>query len=159
MLIKNKILVARSSQNILFFRQEWDEDEELKLWNQYHCIRSRGFISSERKSKYFQVIEDEYIKFYKFEDEKNFHPVLQNVMYNFTQSSMLLFSEDQKFCISFKTNQQDLSLYKRKMIHDFKVNQDQSCYENALGVSIVGGVGFIVAVNDTLTTYDQITFN
>lgn len=43
-LIYNRALIARSSSNILFFKQTWDEVNEKWKWVQYNCIPARGFI-------------------------------------------------------------------------------------------------------------------
>jgi len=42
-LIYEKALVARSSGDILFFKQEEDEEGK-KKWKLYHQIEQRGFI-------------------------------------------------------------------------------------------------------------------
>ena len=43
-LIFNKVLIARSSGDILFFKIEKDEDNKEYKWVQYHEIELRGFI-------------------------------------------------------------------------------------------------------------------
>ena len=52
----------------------------------------------------FNIIEDQYIKFYAIDDEETWEPKLQNVMFNFMQCSMMVLGEHQRFCITYKQN-------------------------------------------------------
>ena len=49
-----------------------------------------------------QVIEDNYIQFYKIEDHDLGKPILKNVMFNYMDCSMILFGGRQNICVSYK---------------------------------------------------------
>ena len=45
-LIYNKVLVARSSREVFFFKLEVDEEDETKrVWVNYHTIKKAAFLS------------------------------------------------------------------------------------------------------------------
>jgi len=66
---KGKLLIARSSTNILLFKQTYDEDLGRKRWSNFQTIPSKGFISSNRKINKFQVVEDMHIHFYSIDED------------------------------------------------------------------------------------------
>lgn len=72
----------------MLFRHEEDDDGK-HVWTNYSKIKSRGFISGNRLSKKFAIVEDNYIKFIELDDDNN--PVINNVMYNFIKCSMMIF--------------------------------------------------------------------
>ena len=105
-------------------------DPTKQEWVIYHHVKSKGFISGNRQSNIFQVIEDEHIHFFEM-DEATQLPTLKNVMMNYMHCGMMIFGEHQKFCITFKSNQADFNLYQRKMQHRFKVKVCSEDFENA----------------------------
>jgi len=74
-LYQNEILITRSSQQILFFRRMYDKKENIKTWQQYHSFQSKGLVSGNQSTGTFQIIEDQYIKFYEI-NEKDWIPKL-----------------------------------------------------------------------------------
>ena len=70
-----KILVARSSEDILFFKlmknmEQEDENEPFynaEQWLQYYKIPSRGFVFGSAIKNRFQIVEDGHIHFCDFE--------------------------------------------------------------------------------------------
>ena len=65
-------------------------------------------------------------------------------MMNFMACGMMLFVESQKFCVTFKQNQNNFTSYKRKVNHDFKVKVNDSNFSGAIGTNIQNEGVFIV---------------
>ena len=63
-LVYDQALVCRSSCEILFFRIEFDEDEERRMWKQYHILDHRGFIYYINGNIRLQIVTDDFIYFY-----------------------------------------------------------------------------------------------
>ena len=81
-LINEECLVARSSGDILFFKQEVNEITELLEWKQYLVIPARGFIYYIKGNVRIQITTDEKIYFYLI-DKDTLMPTLENVMFNY----------------------------------------------------------------------------
>ena len=43
--IYNKVLVVRSSREVLFFKMEMDEEQGKRMWINYHTIQRVTFLS------------------------------------------------------------------------------------------------------------------
>jgi len=80
-LVYERALIARSSQDILFFRIEKDE-EGRRMWQQYHDIPLMGFIYYIKKNTRIQVTTADKVHFYTIDNE-TLMPTLENVMSNF----------------------------------------------------------------------------
>ena len=65
---KSQVLITRSSNVIKFFKQEHSETQDRKIWTEYHEIKSTGFVSTNRHTNMFQVIEDKHIYFYTIDE-------------------------------------------------------------------------------------------
>lgn len=120
-LVYNQALIARSSSDILFFKQQWDDIEERVRWKQYHVIEARGFIYYIKGNVRIQITTDELIYFYLI-DLKTLEPQLENVMYNYMNCTQMMFGSKVRYCITYKTNQRSFQVYTRKFWHNFKVN-------------------------------------
>jgi hypothetical protein len=155
---QNEILITRSSMQILFFRKMQDKSTGNKVWQQYHSFQSKGLVSGNQSVGTFQVIEDQYINFYEF-CEETWIPKLQNVMMNFMQCGMILFVESQKFCITYKQNQNNFTSYKRKVNHDFKVRVNDGNFCGAVGSNIENEEVFIVHHNGQLILFDDADYS
>jgi len=53
----------------------YDKKEDVKTWQQYHSFQSKGLVSGNQSTGTFQIIEDQYIKFYEI-NEKDWIPKL-----------------------------------------------------------------------------------
>ena len=93
MIWKDKVIIVRSSQQIFFFKRDFDEENECDMWQNYHTVDSSGFVSGNKKFNRFQLIEDKFIYFYEI-DEEDFTPKLLNTMVNFMECGMMIFSEN-----------------------------------------------------------------
>ena len=82
--IYSKVLIARSSNQVLFFKEteEIEEDIIVKRWQIFHSLNERGFIYFIRGNKQVQITTDKLIYFYHI-DPDTLEPKLENCMYNF----------------------------------------------------------------------------
>jgi hypothetical protein len=126
-------------------------------WHQYFKMKSRGFVTGKRAYGQFQVIEDKYIKLFEICPE-TMKPILKNVMVNFIGCSMLLFGEDKDLCITYKTNQEGLNIFVRRMTHDFKTKIINKNYNKSIGINIESYNNFIVANGGQLIIYNDFSY-
>lgn len=80
-LIKETCLVARSSGNILFFKRIYDEKTEKWYWTEYFKLQHKGLLYFIKGNIRINITTDEKIYFYLV-NNKEYTPVLENVMYN-----------------------------------------------------------------------------
>lgn len=85
-------------------------------------------------------------------------PILKNVMVNFIGCSMLLFGEDKDLCITYKTNQEGLNMFVRRMTHDFKTKIISNNYNKSIGINIDSFNNFMVANDGQLIIYDDFSY-
>ena len=120
-MVNSRALIARSSSQILFFKQMIDEeDETIKEWKQYNVVNRRGFIFFIKGNKRIQITTDEKIYFYLI-DPETFEPTLENVMFNFMGCNQMMFGSRVKYGITYKANQKSFDIYRRKYEHDFRI--------------------------------------
>jgi len=81
-LVNGKALIARSSSQILFFKQVTDEFTLEKAWQIYWTLNIRGFIYFIKGNKRIQICTDKKIFVYLI-DPSTFEPKLENVINNF----------------------------------------------------------------------------
>lgn len=152
-----EVLIVRSSHKILFFKLEENKDTEKDEWQCYHSFDSQGRLSGNRCCSMFQIIQDDYILFYEIQNE-DFIPKLENVMMNFLGCGMMIYGEEQTFCITFKMNQANFFIYQRKLNHDFMVTLNNEDFENSLGINIKGNNTFLVAREGEVIIYDDLSY-
>ena len=131
-LLFDQALIVRSSSSILFFKI----DQETKLWTQYHKIpKMRGNIFFIKGNVRFQITTDEKVYFYLI-DKNTLMPKPENVMYNFMNCSQMMFGSLVRYCITFKTNQPNFSIWVRKAFHNFKVALTNENMEGSMGANL-----------------------
>ena len=54
-------------------------------------------------------------------DKDTLEPQLENIMYNYMQSSVMMFGPLVRFGITYKTNEPGYCCYTKKYLHNFKV--------------------------------------
>lgn len=154
---RGEVLIVRSSHRILFFKLEKNEDTEKDEWQCYHSFESQGRLSGNRSCNQFQIIQDDYIRFYEIQDE-DYKPQLVNVMMNFLSCGMMVYGEEDTFCITFKMNQANFYIYQRKLNHDFMVRLNNENFENSLGINVKGNNTFLVARDGEVLVYDDLSY-
>ena len=81
-LVNDKALIARSSSQILCFKQVLDKFTHEKSWKCYCTLEHRGFIYFIKGNKRIQITTDKKIYVYLI-DPETFMPKLENVINNF----------------------------------------------------------------------------
>jgi len=119
-LVYNKALVARSSQDIVFFKFVFDDQEQKKKWKQYFCLHHRGFLSFNKGNIRIQITTDDRIYFYLM-DKETLEPKLENVMFNYLACTQMLFGKKVKYSVTFSAGQRAFDIHRRKATHNFKV--------------------------------------
>ena len=73
-MFRNKVLVVKTTNKILFFKWGKSEDTEENLWVKYDQMESQGSIFGVKDLNRFAIIETEYIRICEFkicDDEKD----------------------------------------------------------------------------------------
>lgn len=156
-LVYGAALVARSSSDILFFKQEVNEITELLEWKQYLVIPARGFIYYIKGNVRIQITTDEKIYFYLI-DKDTLMPTLENVMFNYMGCNHLMFGSKVRYGISYKSNERSFQIYRRKYYHNFKVPIFDANMERALGIELETLGRFMCTRVDEVLIYNSETY-
>lgn len=156
-LVYNQALIARSSSDILFFKQVYDDNTETVKWKQYKVIEARGFIYYIKGNVRIQITTDEKIYFYLI-DQVTLEPILENVMYNYMNCTQMMFGSKVKYCITYKTNQKSFQIYRRKFLHNFKVTVNNENLEGSKGLEFAKLSVFLVTKVDKVIIYNSSTY-
>ena len=81
-------------------------------------------------------------------DPITFEPTLENVMYNFMGCSEMMFGSRVRYGITYKTNQKSFDIYRRKFMHDFKLNVVSANLDGSRGLPIESMGAFLVSKID-----------
>jgi hypothetical protein len=156
-LIYNKVIVARSSKSVYFFREEEDEETGDKLWVQYHTIDKPAFISFTEGNVRLQLIENEMIYFYVI-DKETWMPKLDSVMSNYLVCNQMIIDRNVRYCISFKANQKDFMITRSKYNHEFMVQLNNQNLEKQIGLCLDNKDAFLVSHTDKVIIYNSNTY-
>mmetsp|Transcript_801 Transcript_801/g.1008 ORF Transcript_801/g.1008 Transcript_801/m.1008 type:complete len:398 (-) Transcript_801:899-2092(-) len=156
-LVYNQALISRSSSDIYFFKIEFDEVKNRRVWKQYNVINKRGFIYYIRGNVRIQITTDDRIYFYLIEPD-TLEPILENVMYNYMNCNQMMFGAKVRYCITYKTNQKSFVIYRRKYMHNFKVPVISENLEAAKGLELQTMNTFLVSKVDKVIIYDSNNF-
>ena len=157
-LIYNKALVVRTSDCIMFFRQEFDNEKRSYFWKSYHKIDIQGTIYFINGNQRIQITTEENIYVYNI-DYETLEPTLENVMFNFMECDQMMFGSQRKFCITYKKNEKNFEVRTRKFNTNFRIQLDNDNFEASKGISIFSANVFIVSKDNEIFVYDSITFN
>lgn len=163
-MFRNKVLVVRSSEHILFFRWAREDEDDEERWLQYDRMASRGFINGSKKLNRFTIIEDRHIHFCEFSitedqtDADTFRPRCVNTMLNFFETGMLVLGDKAPYAIAYKEAEPDFKMFTRKMHQDFRAAVNGRSFENAIGLTIEDVNHFFVADDEKIYTFDDITY-
>lgn len=156
-LINETALVARSSAQILFFRLYLDEFTGQKNWINYFTIEEGGNIYHIKGNKRIQIVTDTQIFFYLI-DLETYEVTLENLMNNFMNCSIMMFGPKVKYGITYKTNEQSFDIFRRKYVHDFKVNTVALDLDGSRGLPIESMEAFLVSKIDEIKFFDINSF-
>lgn len=85
-------------------------------------------------------------------------PELENVLYNYMGCNQMMFGSRVRYGITYKTNQRSFDIYKRKYMHNLKVNVMAENFEGAFGLSMHKMGIFLVAKVDKIYIFSSDTF-
>ena len=156
-LVYNQALVFRSSSDILFYKLKKNEVTGLREWKQYNSIAERGSIYYIKGNARIQITTDEKIYFY-FINEDTLQPNLDNVMFNYMNCSQMMFGSKVKYGITYKINQRSFVIYRRKYLHNFKVNVVDENLEGSKGLELKSMDIFLCSKIDKVVMYDSMNF-
>ena len=149
-LLFDQALVTQSSGSIIFFKI----DPETGMFTEYTRLTGmRGQIYFIKGNKRIQVTTDERIYFYLI-DPETLEPTLENVMFNYMNCSQMMFGAKVRFCVTFKQNQQDFSIWCRKYYHNFKVTITEQDLEGSCGANIPSSDQCVIAHGANVVVYD-----
>lgn len=76
-------------------------------------------------------------------------------MLNFLGCGMMIYGEEQTYCITYKMNQENFNIFQRNLNHDFMVRLNNQNYENSIGINIKGNDVFLVAHEGQVIVFDD----
>lgn len=103
------------------------------------------------------MITDQNIYFFKI-DPDSFEPILDNVMFNFMDCSMMLFGSKVKFGICYKFLSNSFEVYMSQYEHDFLVPVVEEDCEGSKGLELKTINSFLVTKVDKIIMYDSETY-
>lgn len=79
-------------------------------------------------------------------------------MFNFMGCSEMMFGSRVRYGITYKTNQLSFDIYRRKFIHDFKLNVVPCNLDGSRGLPVESMGAFLVSKIDKIHFYDMDTY-
>jgi len=80
-------------------------------------------------------------------------PELENVMYNYTGCTQMMFGKKVKYCVTYKTGEKSFDIYKQKLLHNLRVPISHENLEKA-GIIVLHNLKvFFVLDDDFIKTY------
>lgn len=130
-----------------------DEFTGEKEWRNYYTIEDGGNISYIKNNKRVQVVTDTKIYFYMV-DLQTYEVIPENVMTNFMNCSIMMFGPQVKYGITYKSNEQSFDIYRKKYVHDYKVNTVAMNLDGSRGLPIESLDAFLVSKIDKIMFFD-----
>ena len=103
-------------------------------------------------NKRIQITTDSHIYFYIM-DRDTLEPSLENVMNNYMECNMMMFGSKVNYCITYKQNQKDFVIYRRKYYHSFKSQIREEDYTNSQVIDVKSMNKFFVSKMDEIHVY------
>ena len=137
-LFSNKILICTHSSNILFFKRDSinheeildEKDHHLYHWKQYHSLPLEGNIFHNLDSEKIIITTLEKIYLYII-DPESLLPQLQSVMYNNIKCRYLISSPNNIAYIKYNVGQSEFEMFNRKYMHCFRAQIDSFTKDQA----------------------------
>jgi hypothetical protein len=85
-------------------------------------------------------------------------PTLENVLANYMNASQCMFGKRVRYGITYKTNEQSFVLYRRKYMHNLRVNVNNNDFEGAFGLCLNTLNVFLIAKVDQIFIFDSHTY-
>lgn len=123
----------------------------------YETLEFGGNIFFIKGNRRIQIVTDDKIYFYNI-DQETFMPEIENVMNNFMNCSMMMFGAKGIYGITYKINEGNFDLYRRKYIHDYKVTVVDMDLDGSRGLPIESMNAFLVSKKNKVIFFSQDTF-
>lgn len=91
-----------------------------------------------------QITNISHIYFYLI-DTKTLLPTLENVMTNFMLCNQMMIGAAKRYSITYKTNEKDFEIYRRKFMHNLRVCVNDKNFEGAKAVELPKSNLFLVS--------------
>ena len=156
-LVYEKVLIARSSSSVLFFRLEHDKLTLQRTWKCYKVLKVRGFIYFIKGNIRIQITTDKKIYIYLV-DADTLEPTLENVINNFMSCNRMMFGSKVKYCITFKTNQKSFDIWSRVNQHSFNSNVLQENLDGSVGLPMESMDAFLVGRDNYVKFFNIDTY-
>ena len=91
-------------------------------------------------------------------DDHTFIPEIENVMNNYVNCSMMMFGKKGVYGITYKTNEGNFDVYRRKYIHDYKVPVVNVDLDGSKGLPVESMNAFLITQQNVIKFYDVDTF-
>ena len=91
-------------------------------------------------------------------DEDTYEPTLENVMLNYMKCSTMMFGSKVRYGITYKIKSKSFNIYRRKYVHDYKVNVLKANLEGSISLNFDTLDMFLCSQIDKVLMYDSINF-
>jgi hypothetical protein len=79
-------------------------------------------------------------------------------MYNYMGCNQMMFGSRVRYGISYKSNQKNFTIYRRKYMHNLKVCVNATNFEGCKGIELVSHNTILVTNLDQVLIFDSETF-
>ena len=156
-LFDQQALIARCSNKILFFKQEFDLMLKKYVWINYHQIKEKGFVYYIKGNIRIQITTETKIYFYIM-DKETLMPKLENVMFNYMECNQMMFGSRVRYGITYKNNQPNFNIYRRMYVHNIQSCVNTQNFAGSKAVSVVSSNLILVTKVDRILMFDIDTF-
>lgn len=91
-----------------------------------------------------QITNISHVYFYLI-DPQTLLPTLENVMNNFMLCNQMMIGAAKRYSITYKTNEKDFEIYRRKFMHNLRVCVNENNFEGAKAVELSRSNFFLVS--------------
>ena len=85
-------------------------------------------------------------------------PILENTMYNFMGCNQMMFGSKVRYGISYKTGMKSFDVYRRKYMHNLKVQTNKDKFDGSKVLEIASMNVFLVSKIDEVFIFDIDTY-
>lgn len=123
----------------------------------YHTLEFGGNIFHIKGTWRLQIVTEDKVFFYMMDDH-DFMPNIENVMNNYVNCSIMMFGAKGIYGITYKTNEGNFDVYRRKYIHDYKVPVVNADLDGSKGLPVESMNAFLISKKNVIKFYDVDTF-
>jgi hypothetical protein len=91
-------------------------------------------------------------------DKQTLMPSLEGAMNNYFSCNQMIIGKAKRYCLTFKANQKNFFITRRKYNHDFMVQLNKENLEKQCGLELEKNNAFIISQTNKVTIYNSQTF-